>query len=110
MIIESLKTWEFSSAGRASALQAEGHRFEPCNSHFFMSKNKKETKQGSEAQQERVMHERARGHEVERGHSHFLCLKTKKKQNKGERRSREESCTNVQEDTRSSAVTLIFYV
>ena len=24
---------EFSSAGRASALQAEGHRFEPCNSH-----------------------------------------------------------------------------
>ena len=26
-------TWEFSSAGRASALQAEGHRFEPCNSH-----------------------------------------------------------------------------
>ena len=75
-----------------------------------MSKNKKETKQGSEAQQERVMHERARGHEVERGHSHFLCLKTKKKQNKGERRSRKESCTNVQEDTRSSAVTLIFYV
>ena len=27
--------WEFSSAGRASALQAEGHRFEPCNSHHF---------------------------------------------------------------------------
>ena len=25
--------WEFSSAGRASALQAEGHRFEPYNSH-----------------------------------------------------------------------------
>ena len=25
--------WKFSSAGRASALQAEGHRFEPCNSH-----------------------------------------------------------------------------
>ncbi len=28
---ESLR--EFSSAGRASALQAGGHRFEPCNSH-----------------------------------------------------------------------------
>ena len=28
-----LLTREFSSAGRASALQAEGHRFEPCNSH-----------------------------------------------------------------------------
>ena len=27
--------WEFSSAGRASALQAGGHRFEPCNSHQF---------------------------------------------------------------------------
>ena len=25
--------WEFSSAGRASALQAEGQRFEPVNSH-----------------------------------------------------------------------------
>ena len=27
--------WDHSSAGRASALQAEGHRFEPCWSHFF---------------------------------------------------------------------------
>ena len=26
---------EFSSAGRASALQAEGHRFEPCSPHQF---------------------------------------------------------------------------
>ena len=26
--------WEHSSAGRASALQAEGHRFEPYWSHF----------------------------------------------------------------------------
>ena len=25
----------FSSAGRASALQAEGHRFEPYNAHHF---------------------------------------------------------------------------
>ena len=28
--------WEFSSAGRASALQAGGHRFEPYNSHHFI--------------------------------------------------------------------------
>ena len=28
-------TRDLSSAGRASALQAEGHRFEPCRSHFF---------------------------------------------------------------------------
>ena len=27
--------WDLSSAGRASALQAEGHRFEPCNFHFL---------------------------------------------------------------------------
>ena len=27
------KGWEHSSAGRASALQAEGHRFEPYCSH-----------------------------------------------------------------------------
>ena len=26
--------WGLSSAGRASALQAEGHRFEPYRSHF----------------------------------------------------------------------------
>ena len=28
-------TWGLSSAGRASALQAEGHRFEPCRPHIF---------------------------------------------------------------------------
>ena len=27
--------WEHSSAGRASALQAEGHRFEPYCSHIY---------------------------------------------------------------------------
>ena len=30
-----LEFWEFSSAGRASALQAEGHRFEPYNAHHL---------------------------------------------------------------------------
>ena len=28
-----------SSAGRASALQAEGHRFEPCRPHLFYKKH-----------------------------------------------------------------------
>ena len=28
--------WGLSSAGRASALQAEGHRFEPYRPHLFM--------------------------------------------------------------------------
>ena len=31
------KLWDLSSAGRASALQAEGHRFEPCRSHLTNS-------------------------------------------------------------------------
>ena len=29
------KIWDLSSAGRASALQAEGHRFEPYRSHTY---------------------------------------------------------------------------
>ena len=28
-------SWDLSSAGRASALQAEGHRFEPYRSHLM---------------------------------------------------------------------------
>ena len=31
--------WDLSSAGRASALQAEGHRFEPCRSHLSAKTN-----------------------------------------------------------------------
>ena len=30
------RSWDLSSAGRASALQAEGHRFEPCRSHLIL--------------------------------------------------------------------------
>ena len=29
-----IRIWDLSSAGRASALQAEGHRFEPYWSHY----------------------------------------------------------------------------
>ena len=29
-----VEKWDLSSAGRASALQAEGHRFEPYRSHL----------------------------------------------------------------------------
>ena len=32
------RIWDLSSAGRASALQAEGHRFEPCRSHLKLIK------------------------------------------------------------------------
>ena len=31
--------WRFSSVGRASALQAEGQRFEPVNLHHFILLN-----------------------------------------------------------------------
>ena len=34
----SAVAWVFSSAGRASALQAEGRRFEPVNTHHFFIK------------------------------------------------------------------------
>ena len=33
LYMHTLRAWKFSSAGRASALQAEGHRFEPYNFH-----------------------------------------------------------------------------
>ena len=36
VIVFTITKWDLSSAGRASALQAEGHRFEPCRSHSFM--------------------------------------------------------------------------
>ena len=32
---ETSTIWNLSSAGRASALQAEGHRFEPYRFHIF---------------------------------------------------------------------------
>ena len=35
------KNWEYSSAGRAPALQAGGHRFEPCCSHQKKALRKK---------------------------------------------------------------------
>ena len=35
----TIKMWAHSSAGRASALQAEGHRFEPCCAHHFFNEN-----------------------------------------------------------------------
>ena len=36
-ILTTSNAWDLSSAGRASALQAEGHRFEPCRSHLTNS-------------------------------------------------------------------------
>ena len=34
-LVNCIWIWNLSSAGRASALQAEGHRFEPYWSHLF---------------------------------------------------------------------------
>ena len=36
VIYEVYFSWDLSSAGRASALQAEGHRFEPYRSHLAL--------------------------------------------------------------------------
>ena len=36
------RLWDLSSAGRASALQAEGHRFEPCRPHSKYNLSEKE--------------------------------------------------------------------
>ena len=33
-------SWGLSSAGRASALQAEGHRFEPCRPHIYLTRGR----------------------------------------------------------------------
>ena len=68
-LYEPLKTaakmWEHSSAGRASALQAEGHRFEPCCSHHYI---------GPVAQLVRALacHARGRGFEPHAGR-HLIC-------------------------------------
>ena len=34
-VVPETEIWDLSSAGRASALQAEGHRFEPYRSHIL---------------------------------------------------------------------------
>ena len=34
-LVNCIWIWNLSSAGRASALQAEGHRFEPCRPHLL---------------------------------------------------------------------------
>ena len=59
-----IEFWDLSSAGRASALQAGGHRFEPCCSHH----------PGPVAQLVRALacHARGRGFEPHPGR-HFLC-------------------------------------
>ena len=35
LTLTTSNAWDLSSAGRASALQAEGHRFKSCRSHLF---------------------------------------------------------------------------
>ena len=58
--------WEHSSAGRASALQAEGHRFEPYCSHHF---------NGPVVQLVRTLacHARGRGFESHPGRQSCFC-------------------------------------
>ena len=65
IILSVVDIREFSSAGRASALQAEGHRFEPCNSHQY----------GLVVQLVRTLacHARGRGFDPHPGRHFFSC-------------------------------------
>ena len=47
------KAWDLSSAGRASALQAGGHRFEPYSGSFFALKNRCERRERGKKRQEK---------------------------------------------------------
>ena len=62
----STDKWALSSVGRASALQAGGHRFEPCSAHHFF---------GLVVQLVRTLacHARGRGFEPHPGR-HFFCF------------------------------------
>ena len=63
----SIHGWEHSSVGRASALQAGGHRFEPCCSHHFF---------GLVVQLVRTLacHARGRGFEPHPGRQFFASV------------------------------------
>ena len=89
-------------------VRARGHRFEPCNSHFFYVQKQKEAKRGRKAQLGRVMHQRARGHEVEPKNSHFLCPKTKRKTR--EKGATGESYAPTCKRTRGRAQSLPFFM
>src|SRR5690554_3755850 len=45
--VGSLKSWAHSSVGRAPALQAGGHRFEPCCAHQVNSATNNNMRPGS---------------------------------------------------------------
>ena len=88
--------------------RARGHEVEHSHSHFLCLKTKKKQNKG-EAQ----LKSHARTCKRTRGRAQslsFFISKNNIEAKQGRKASREESCTNVQEDTRSSAVTLIFYV
>ena len=71
---DSRRQWEHSSAGRASALQAEGHRFEPYCSHQKGDRNPIPYKYGLVAQLVRALacHARGRGFEPHPGRHIFF--------------------------------------
>ena len=89
-------------------MHARGHRLSTGTPIFLCPKTKrnKTREKGTAGKSHARTCKRS---QVEHRHSHFLCLKMKSKEKTGERRNWRESCTKVQEDTRQSAVTPIFY-
>ena len=89
--------------------RARGHEVERSHSHFLCLKTKKKQNKG----ERRAGKSHARTCKRTRGRAQplsFFISKNNIEAKQGRKASREESCTNVQEDTKSSAVTLIFYV
>ena len=98
------KTREKGAAGELCTQVQEVTRLSTGTPIFYVQKQKNKTREKSPVG--RVMHIHARGHRFEPCNSHFLCPKTEKIREKG---TAGESCTYVQEVTRLSTGTPIFY-
>ena len=95
--------------GRVMHQRARGHEVEPENSHFLCPKTKRSKTREKGATGESHARTYKRSQEaVEPNNSHFFMSKNKKEK-RGRKAQLERACTKVQEDTRQSAVTPIFY-
>ncbi|MFR7988058.1 MAG: hypothetical protein ACLU41_07190, partial [Anaerotignum lactatifermentans] len=103
------KTREKGATGESYAPTCKRTRGRACNSHLFMSKNKKKQNKGERRNWESHAPTYKRSQEaVEPNNSHFFMSKNEKEK-RGRKAQLERACTKVQEDTRQSAVTPIFY-
>ena len=79
------RLWKVSSVGRASALQAEGHRFEPCTFHQGINLRDliPKTRDGLVAQLVRALACHARGRGFEPHPSRHFSLSSKARSRSG---------------------------